>query len=610
MDEFNDSQDLFAGLQPLALPIDPGQSDSEDEIGLSSLADHDNYAYMNIPESMKNILRMNPDGKDMDSTQDDSESDNDSIYKTPSVDIDRLNADITKNKFVNFPLMPPKENEPEAKKKKTKKPKEKKKRRDKGKKNVELMDEEPRNKNLDDLLAKFAGEQDSDEDTPKKKKSKGRKTRKTDRSMANKVDENGERLVRTTEFLDTDSDNSSEDEKALSKKQELEMYKESERLRRAADARLKPSRNVVPYNNFVSIQRERDTMLSKQPKTSSQQTAQLPLNQHKQDDTSDDDLIILDNPMASMMSPDHVRNPTSSWSPVKHSNKAIRTYNKSLLTKITNQGFSYRMKMEQEAKARGQFSSATERANKLLEKEKNAKMINDQIKMHFERTTQNNDDEEVDEDYRDSDDDEEEENDYLNQLSGQDEDEEEDTSAKRKMDDQESEEDEEGDDMGPLAMNRWMSKKVKKSIFDDSDDDEEVEKKKKVISAPAPAHSISNFFKTKVIAILSQNEHMLIFWDVRMLKQQSMSKKNHLVDLKDVTFKRMLILKVKIWTLMNLKLYPKSINHDVNMNLQVQKKRANIWKKRLKKRMTSSLELVERILTMVKISMNLRKMIY
>lgn len=512
MELFDDPQQLFAGLQPLARPTDHEQSDSEDEIGLSSLADHDNYSLMNIPESMKNILRMNPDGKDIDSTQDDSESDNDSIYKVPAVSIERLNTDIARNKFLNFPLMPPQDNEPEVKKKTQKKPKEKKKKRDKGKKNMDIMEpaQDSKSKNLDKLLAnfvKFANEHDSDEeaDTPKKKKSKGRKTRKEEKSNALMVDENGERLIRATEFLGTDSDESSDEERALSKARELEMYKESERLRRAGNARLKPVYNLKSFDQFVKRQDEREAFLLSQLEISSQQ---IPKNmvqptKSQQDDFSDDDLIIVNNPtnLASMMSPDRNKNPISNWSPVKQASVALRTHNKSMLSRITNEGYAYRMKMEQDAKARGQFSSATERAKKLLEKEKSALMINAQIKMHFERNNQNDDDDddEVDEDYQE-DEEEEVENDYLNQLSGQDEDEdeEEDISTKRKIDHGESEEE---DDMGTMAMNRWKSKKVRKSIFDDSDDDEDVELKKKVV--PVPAHSISNFFKAKVILIQS-----------------------------------------------------------------------------------------------------------
>lgn len=505
------TQELLDGLEHLSRPMDSEQSESEDEIGLSSLIDQDSYSAMNIPESMKNILRINSDKNDFGSIQDDSESDNDSMYKTHEISIDHLNRDISKNKFVNFPLMPEQQDEEAQQKKKTKKPREKKKKRDKGKKRKEEEEDTTNNDSLLANFAKFAAEESDEDIQPKKKKSKGRKTRK-DTSHLNKVDENGERLVRTTEFLDTDSDPSSDEERALSKKQEMEMYRESERLRRSRNIRLKPAYHVKSFADLIQRHDEREKLrlerLEKEEKNISSNPIAPTIHKRVEDDSSDDGLIILNKP-GSILSPERTRNPSMNWSPMKSAAKAHKSHNQSLLARVANEGYAYRMKIEQEAKARGQYSSATERAKKLLEKENSARRINAQIQMHFERNKQNNldddDDEELDDDYRDSndeDDDDEQELDYLQQLSGQDEDdnEDEDNSTKREMgeeDFEEEDDDDEEDDMGTMAMNRWKSKNIKKSIFEDSDDDEEIEKKK-ITTAPTPAHSISNFFKAKV----------------------------------------------------------------------------------------------------------------
>lgn len=498
MDIFDNSQP-FGGLAPLEkISSDQEQSDSEDEQGLSSLADYDTYENMNIPENLKNMLRL--DSYDNAGGQSDTESDTDSIYKAPRVNIEELNAELaSKNKFTNFPLMPPSADEPTQPKKKLTKPREKKKKRDKGKK-VDILDQaqKAKTRDINDLFKSFNQDQSEEEEEEeedegheqvKSRKKGGRKTRKQKENNEIKVDENGERLIRTTEFLDDDSDSDSNDNhRALSKKQLLEMQRDADRNRRAAEVKLTPVYNVKSFEDFVKKRDERESILLSQLEVSSKPKRQQlsPPPTTTENDSSDDDLIIVNDP-TKLLSP--VR-PMSHLSPSRPT-VAFRNHNKSLLSRITNEGYAYRLKMEQAAKERGQYTSATERAKKLLEKEKNALLIDAQIKMHFERNKSTLDDEE-DEDYKEEE--EEEEEDYLNQLSGQEEDEE--NINKRKIDLEEQEDEEEEGDMGIMAMRRWKNKKIRKSIFEDSDDeDEKVIPKNK--PAPVPAHSISNFFKAK-----------------------------------------------------------------------------------------------------------------
>lgn len=485
MDLYNDSQPV-RGLDPIEkISSDLEQSDSEDELGLSSLADYDTYADMNISENLKNILRMDSYGAS--ATQDDTESDNDSIYKAPNVNIEEINSTLaSKNKFTNFPLMPSEEKAP---KKKLTKPREKKKKRDKGKAiNILERARQHKAKNLNDVLKDFAEEDSDEEEEVQVNKKKGRKTRKQ-KDGEIKVDENGERLIRTTEFLDSDTD---DDERVLSKKEELEMYRYTENARRAAQAKLTPSYNLKSFEDFVKRRNDRGMTPPSQLESSYRETQSKPTQITLDNYSDDDDLVIMNDP-SRLFSPDR---PIHLLSPARQSTIAFRNHNKSLLSRITSEGYMYRMKMEEAAKSRGQFTSATERAQKLLEKEKNALLIDAQIKMHFDKNKNNNnpddeDDEEEDQDYK--------EDDFLNQLSGQDEDDEVDSEAlnKRKIND-EDEDSEEDTDMGIMAMKRWKNKKIRKSIFDDSDDeeDEQVGSKKKS-AAPVPVHSISNFFKAK-----------------------------------------------------------------------------------------------------------------
>lgn len=556
MDEDYDSQQSlggdsqpFAGLDPLRRVTDNEASDSEDE-ALSSI---DPYADLSIPQSMKNILAMDSSSsrRDMNANnlEDDSDTDNESLYKTPvshKVDIAKLNAEVAKNrnKYANFPLLPSaaaaaaaeeEEKAETATAKKTRKPREKKKRREKGKKpDVDIFElqEKARNRNLSKVFEKFAKENESDDDDDdevklkKKKKKGGRRTRKEQALNENVVDENGERLIRTTEYLDTDTDDSSEedDERALSKKEELEMTREQERLRRSANARLKPALVVKSYDEFLKRREQRESDMLASLETSSQREIEQKIYQQQQqqnksktqslkndddDDDDDDDLIIENDPAelaaAAMRSPERSKIPLAAHlSPLRQSTFGIRNHNKTMLNRITTEGYEHRMKMEENAKARGHFASATERAKRLLEKEKNARMIDAQVKSHFEKYGYANQHEDEDEEEEEEEEDEDYQEEEEEAHGEEDEDSEDefaikdfqvDLSHKRKNSISDDEDDEEQD--ADVAVKRWKGKKTRKSIFDDSDDEEDTATKK-VAKLPVPAHSISNFFKSKV----------------------------------------------------------------------------------------------------------------
>lgn len=552
--------------------METDEDDDDDDLGSSSFADNQ-YSNMNIPSHLKNILALDRSSRMEVNLDDDSDSDVEATSSTQraaaevGIDLEKLNAEIDRNKFANFPLRPPtqdkdqqqqQQDEEEATLKKTKKPKEKKRRRNKGKKKATIdddilfeADQALKSKKLDSLFKRFAQDSESsgDEQTQKKskKKSSGRKTRKkVPHEM--KLDENGEQMMRTTDILDATSSESSEDERQLSKKQQMEMYREAERQRRTAKIVLKP---VYHYKSFDALAKRREEREQEsqhqekvithnappQPFTPPRPTATSRSVFHLEldgiDDDSDSDIEITGDPrkiaratQAAMLSPERPRVPVA-ISPVRHASTALRNHNRHMLYRITNEGYDYRVKMEQAAKARGQYASATERARRLIEKEKNAMMINSQIERHFEKKNSlhaNNDDDDDDEedgDYEEQDEKKPYNNDILDELSGSEEEflveEAEETPTrlqKRKMasdegheeeaeeeDGAQDDDDDEEQDMAAMAFKRWKGKKVKKSTFFDDDDDEEeeqVSKKKKVAAKPVPAHSISNFFKAKV----------------------------------------------------------------------------------------------------------------
>lgn len=499
--------------------LNMSESDTDDESG--SIID-DRFEGLNLPEKLMNVLNMDVSQRMGTFDADDSESDDD-ILRNHSINLDKLNETIQKSKFKfkDFGAHEEEEEqqEKESKKKKSKKPqqeKKKKRRRDKGK---DIMDiEEDREDGLDRVLNRFREEASDDEDMPirkvKKSKPSGRKSRKNV-SSEDAIDENGERMMRTTSLLDDTSSSDEEDDKPLSKKEEEELYRENERLRRTKKVSLKPVYHVKSFDDFIKRRQEKEEQYLKQQAESNTQQQQQNNNFHKTED-SDSDIEIIGDPRKiaakAVASPDRPRYPLH-LSPMKPKS-SYKEFNRRMLEKITNQGYEYRMKMEAAAKARGQYASATERAKRLLEREKNTIMINEQVNQHFEKQKKEQESDSDDEDYQD---------DILDELSGS---EDEDEIPKRPLSDDDNKTDEE-DDLATAAFKRWKNKKIKKSIFDD-DDEEEVKQKTKPVSKPEPKHSIANFFKSKV---LTKKKKEIEYLMITRKSHKKQMKPNHSVDL-------------------------------------------------------------------------------
>ncbi|KAI8346352.1 MRC1-like domain-containing protein [Choanephora cucurbitarum] len=481
------------------------QSDSEDDFGLSSMADQDQLDDLNIPSHMKNILRMgNYDASLNRSFQDESESDDDSVLGQARrianrVDIDKLNKELelSKNKFKDFGEKEEEEQLPaKTKAKKTKKPKERKRKRDRkriGDDNGDISEAAARQRRAN----RFALEEQSDDSEGEEKqrkrdkKSAGRKTRKKNQGPL--VDENGEALVyRTTGLLD-DTSSSSEDERKLSKKEEMEMHRENERLRRTAEQKIKPVYNVKTFDDLIN------RPARKRLETTSRPMTLLPeVKQEREVNDSDSDLEIINDPRkiaASLVSPERARYPVPSWSPVRPVTASMREHNRRMLSRMTNESYQHRIRMEQAAKAKGKYTTATERAKQLLQREKDTIMINQQIDQHFEKSKHqlSQDTNEEDEDYQEDQEEEEEDEETFSGL--EDELLVEDLNAQAQSDEnQTNDDDNEDDNMAFMAFKRWKNKKIKKSIFeDDEDDEQDIQPKKKA----TPAHSIANFFRVK-----------------------------------------------------------------------------------------------------------------
>ncbi|KAI8969305.1 MRC1-like domain-containing protein [Mycotypha africana] len=567
--------------QKLIAPSEYDISDSEDE-ALSSIADRDQFEGLNLPSRLKDILlfdRSETFGNDV-MRADESDSDIDTtpllLPHTNKMDINKLNEKLTqdKTKFANFPLMRPNndddddnENDNRTVKKKPKnkstpETKKKKKRRrrptaeEKGKERMDVLNQadERRRTKLEDLLNKFREEESEDSydsdaieadinarlNGPSKKQrgkpSTGRKTRKKTTNI-HAVDENGERVYRKADLLnDTSSSEEDETQRKLSKKQEMEMYREAERRRRMEKISLKPVYNIKSYDELIKRHDEKEQQYIKQQEMEKLKKAQPQQQAGPNQDDSDSDIEIINKPSilnpSVFLSPERARFPLATgFSPVRHvGSSVLRQQNQELISRIINQGYQQRMKLEQQARARGQYVTPTERARQLLEKEKNARLINEEVKKHLEKQKQQQENY-----YENDDDDEEMDGDYIDDSINNYSEAEDDDDVKFRIEDAdevkrtnnssksnrkfnninaESEENnkkkdesvpdndsEDEEDSMAVAFRRWKGKKVKKStLFDDDDDDSEDENKpvsKKAPLKPEPAHSIVNFFKAK-----------------------------------------------------------------------------------------------------------------
>jgi hypothetical protein len=231
-------------------------SDSEDDTLLSSTLDHDGFEGLNVSDKIKNIMSI--DNFYMDNTFDDE---NNALFEMPESLKNREPASTseeTENKFKNFPFNKP---EPESvlqkKRASAKKPKEKKRKRDVGKKkqaSKDIMERPVNHERTAAFLKELAQESasDDDEESGRLYRPKQKKTRKGRQSKSlQQVDENGEQLIRTTDILD-DSSSSEEDEKRMTKRDELEMYRETDRLRRTANISIKPTFHKKSFNDLFN----------------------------------------------------------------------------------------------------------------------------------------------------------------------------------------------------------------------------------------------------------------------------------------------------------------------------------------------------------------------
>ncbi|KAG1381539.1 hypothetical protein G6F60_005641 [Rhizopus arrhizus] len=376
-----------------------GISDSEDDFSSTFGNDNDTLDNYNVSDKLKNLLRLGNFQLDDNLAGLDDESEDDSVLN-PIREAEKripIEAGSGENKYMNFPLKPPAEEDKTAEKKKqTKKPKvNKMKRREKEKRKKskadleidDILEHSPRQRRdihefLERLRQEDSDNEEGDRQIKKPKRNRvGRRTRKkTFEDISSLVDENGERLVRTTELLDTSSDDS-EDDRPMTKKEELEMYRERERMLRATEVKIKPTIKVKTFEDFIKRREQRE----QEEKAKREKEKALKQLQQVQEESSDSDLEIIYDKKLYPTSPERSRNTKLAASPIRNGDTSRRNFNAVLLKRIYEQTHEHRKNIEEAAKARGNYISAADRAKRLIEQEKKAQLINQQIEQHFNR---------------------------------------------------------------------------------------------------------------------------------------------------------------------------------------------------------------------------------
>lgn len=465
-----------------------GASDSEDDFSSAFGNENDALDNYNVSDKLKNLLRMgNFRLEESGLTQIEDESDDDSIRPIREIekslisDSNNNSNNNNENKYMNFPLRPVDDGTiTEKKKKKVDKLKRREKEKEKKKKKKtrdDILEQPPQKQRRDvhDFLERLRQEQsdEEEEEFSRKRRSGARKTRKNRDDLRSKVDENGERLVRETELLNSSSDDS-DDDRPMSKREEMEMYRQRERMLRATEVKIKPTINIKSYEDFIKRreQREQEKRIKKEQEQAKMQA---------QHDSDSDDLEIIYNSKLKITSPDRPKYPFLAVSPVRNAETYRREHNAMLLKKLYEQTQEHRKQMEEAAKAKGNFVSAVDRAKKLIEQEKRAQIINEQVEKHFKKkstlfsTIMDEDDEDEDEDYKDDeqedDQEDEQENDETNEQSQDDDNNNDKQENNKKIDDNNMNTDADQHDMEETDNHRRV-KRVILSDSEESDNDE------------------------------------------------------------------------------------------------------------------------------------------
>ncbi|KAI9258986.1 MRC1-like domain-containing protein [Phascolomyces articulosus] len=377
-------------------------SDSDDDDLDASFSGFDN---LNLPARLKRLMRdttLTKDNMEDDNDEDDSDNEDDPIkdnalFRTPAAVKTAAIQEMLKK-------TPPTPSEPTVAK--------------------------PRRKDPIDFLAQHSDYSSSEEENtvhrsptrrrrqPQTKKRVPKAPRRSKKKTTG-LDEEEDPLDGKDKADDSDEESESDSDaeatptkrnrppkRKMSKKAELLMHQENQRIARSVAARLQPRTNKLKIGGAVEKIKGRKKMGlnnddDEESNTTSLRTSNDPTPQHQLNrqqqammaflEDDDSDIEIIGGPSKrgfELASPDQARHPTQFWkSPKRKTTITHRDLNRRLQGMMMEDIAKLRKEYEEKARAQGNYLTPEERAKKQMEREKEAKAIDLQVKQHFLKGT-------------------------------------------------------------------------------------------------------------------------------------------------------------------------------------------------------------------------------
>ncbi|KAI8370451.1 MRC1-like domain-containing protein [Radiomyces spectabilis] len=330
-------------------------------------------------------------------------------------------------------------------------------------------------------------------------------------------DTNKPASIRSTSWLTnaflSDTDSSSSDEasstskranrpKKLSKKAILEMQRESDRMARAIETKLTPRKGAKSFAEVFQNHKKPKVTFAMENEDNSTNADDVENGTatnsatHDTSDESDCGLEIIGGPSPRrdiVLSPERHRLNIPWMSPPQQRGSSISSLNQRLQDRIRKEMLERRRLLQEEARGHIKYATPEEHAKKLLERERQAQMIQMDVEKHFMQKNRAQEEVSIP-------DDEDEDGDYVMDLSGEEDEEgelnengEEDNGASANSDDESG-----SDEESPYNAARFSRKRKnrrKGPLLLDEEEDNNSKHTTQPTKKPEPAHSIANFFR-------------------------------------------------------------------------------------------------------------------
>ncbi|KAI9498638.1 MRC1-like domain-containing protein [Zychaea mexicana] len=398
------------GLNKTVLNKTANLSDSDDDDDLD--APFNGFDNLNLPARLKRLMRdttLTKDGIDDDSDDSNDEKgdpiQDNALFRTPSALKSAAIQEMLKTAPPPAPAPATTESSSKVRRKKT----------------IDFLDQHSDYSSSDDDQPAHSTPsrrrrqpQKKQQQKPKPKASARKKRAPKKSDEGKRGEKEGNRSANGSNDEDDDRDSSSSSssndeatsrserppKRKMSKKAEMLMHQENQRFARSVSARLQPRTNKLVIGGAVEKIKGRKLTesavkdgcgLAKLTEANEPAQQQQPDRRQRammaflEDD--DSDIEIVGGPSKrgyELASPDRLRQPMQFWqqSPVRKT-MTHRDLNKKLEERMMEEMASMRKEYEEKARARGSYLTPEERAKKQIELEKEAKVIDLQVKQHF-----------------------------------------------------------------------------------------------------------------------------------------------------------------------------------------------------------------------------------